>query len=150
MTWEERDSRADARRHGTTAARYISHACEHQAEAEQWRGYSDQGDDRVAFWEARAAVAESAAASYARSAFSAAGRALAAAFQAHQAADPHCTCNDCIEDFAAKSDAAIAASTEPEPEPVRFQCACGWRGQLSRSSINCPICFRKLRERQPR
>lgn len=33
---------------------------------------------------------------------------LAAAFARHQAADPHCTCNDCIEDFARKSDAAGA------------------------------------------
>lgn len=32
----------------------------------------------------------------------------AAAFARHQAADPHCTCNDCIEDFARKSDAAGA------------------------------------------
>jgi hypothetical protein len=48
---------------------------------------------------------------------------------------------------------AAAETTGDDQDGPRFTCACSWQGHLSRSSINCPICFRRLREpveRRPR
>ena len=59
---------------------------------------------------------------------------LDAAFARHQAADPHCTCNDCLEDFDRRTDNGHWHSCKG--------CGAGWRCTDDEDKCNetCPTC----------
>ena len=43
------------------------------------------------------------------------------------------------------SDTQLRPVFETFPDDEALGCACGWTGCLSKTSRNCPICFRRLR-----